>query len=114
MYETRLPALGRPVADISAASLILRERAARRDLEPRSDTWRENLEIVCLRAAEASIPRREKHFSVRELEKLKHFLGVSGENLQLVQRGLGSRVTHELDLVELVNTQKATRVLSRS
>src|SRR5687768_3782777 len=114
MHEARLPALGRPITDISAAGLILSKGAARRDLQPRSNTRRENLEIVCLRAAEAGISRREKHPSVRELEKLKHFLGVRGENLQLVQRGLGGRVTHQLDLVEFVNAQKATCILSRS
>src|SRR5687768_4686996 len=114
MHEARLPALGRPITDISAAGLILSKGAARRDLQPRSDTRRENLEIVCLRAAEAGIPRREEHPSVRELQKLKHFLRVRGENLQLVQRGFGSRVTHQLDLVEFVNAQKATRILSRS
>src|SRR2546429_1196777 len=83
MRQLGLRARGRPVADIGAPRLEVREGAGARHLEPLPDARRPDFEVVRLGAGEPQVARGEQHDAVRELEPLQHGLGVPGHPLVL-------------------------------
>src|SRR5690348_13793995 len=110
--ELRLGARLAPEADSGAARLKIGEGARARDLEPRGDPRRPDLEVVGARGAEAGIARGELDHAVGKLEPLEHRLGVTRQALVLRGGILGPRQPDKLNLVELVHADEAARVLA--
>src|SRR6185295_14003834 len=71
-----------------------------------------HLEIVRLCAGESCIAGREKHDAVWKAEQLENFLRMTSQQLELVGRRLGRRISNELNLVEFVNANQSARVLA--
>src|SRR5215203_6140556 len=103
----------RPDANVRAPGLKVRERAAGRYLEPRADTRRVGLQVVRLCARESRVASRQELHAVWKPEPLEQCGRVTRHELVLVRGILRRRISHELDLVELVDSQDAARVLSR-
>src|SRR5687767_10676573 len=109
--ETGLFARRRPVADVCATGLEVRERAAGRYLEPLANAGRKNLEIVTSRCSESRIASGQQHAPMRKAEPFEQHFGVSRQALMLLVALFRRAVAHHLHLVELVHSQEAACVL---
>ena len=71
-----------------------------------------DFEIITFAGAEPHVAGRQKHHAVRKLQTFENFLGVRDEFLVFVFGRLGRGEFDQFDLVELVLTNHAARVLA--
>src|SRR5207245_2045637 len=95
----------RTAANVGPAGLIVGVGAGARHLEPLANAGRPRLEVVGFGGCEAEVIRRQQGDAVWELQLLKHSLGMAGQLLVLRRRVGSEAEPHQLDLVELMDTQ---------
>jgi hypothetical protein len=61
----------------------------------------------------AQITGGQKNSPVVQFQPFQKYLGLAGQLLQSLQASLRKLITDELDLVELMNPEQTSRVLSR-
>ncbi len=103
----------RTVASVRAARLEIAVLAAGADLDPAVHAGHPDLEVVGAPGLEAHVAGAEDDAAVAKLEPLEDRLSVEGELLQFIIGLFRFDKLHQLNLVELMQADKAARFLSR-